>query len=301
MDLIKPIENKVSALSVKFDALLAEIREVKSILPIIKTVSANSSASSTPCSAVSTPSSRPARTQAPAPRKPRASAIRTKERLATFVSKPSNYKQKNQQQIRIPEPQRIQTTMTIQNDNAKYAEIIKRKSDQFINDRIRTNNVSNQVNNALLDPEPKTNCERSSTEPSNKEIAPEEPGLLPPKTRHQRRRNVKPTPVSIKGTAKNTEVTGVEVLRYLHGCYFKHDSTPENIISHLKSVCDDDQYTVEAIPSKRNTYRSFKIGIPTNIYDNFLTDSAWPLNTCINQWRPFLRPREPRAPNADAN
>lgn len=146
-------------------------------------------------------------------------------------------------------------------------------------------------NNSKINPTPGTSTADESYERSdNWEVV---------TNRKHRRRKHNTVPMSIKGSAKNTEVSGVEVRKYVHGCFFRKDSTPESIISHLKSIRDGFLYTVEQIPSKHDTYKSFKIGIPITVYDDFLTTTAWPINTCITEWRPFLRPRETKSPQTN--
>ncbi|KAJ2937516.1 hypothetical protein O0L34_g18661 [Tuta absoluta] len=97
----------------------------------------------------------------------------------------------------------------------------------------------------------------------------------------------------VKGAATNTPFGGFDVPRYVHGCFFSTSSTPENINNHLKSVHSAD-YTVEEIASKRDTYKSFKIGIPSSAYNKIMDPSVWPTHVTLSQWRPFLADRKNR-------
>ncbi|KAG7312342.1 hypothetical protein JYU34_001829 [Plutella xylostella] len=102
------------------------------------------------------------------------------------------------------------------------------------------------------------------------------------------RRKRKPSIAAIQGSAQNTTIKGVDVHKHLHGCFFKKSTKPEDVIEHLRGIHAEGQYTAELIASKRDTYASFKIGIPTSIFDKFTTAEAWPVNISISEWLPFL-------------
>lgn len=96
---------------------------------------------------------------------------------------------------------------------------------------------------------------------------------------------------SIIGTATDTNVSGIEMTKYLHACYFKTTTTQDDVINHLNQVKSNMNYTVEQITSKRDTYNSYKIGIPATFYNDFLSTSVWPVNISVSPWRPFLLSR----------
>ncbi|KAJ2943041.1 hypothetical protein O0L34_g15235 [Tuta absoluta] len=104
----------------------------------------------------------------------------------------------------------------------------------------------------------------------------------------------------IKGTATNTKLfSGVDLPKFVHGCYFNVDSTPDKLLEHLKSI-ESANYTVEKISSKHDTYKSYKIGIPSSIYDKIMDPNCWPLNIALNKWQPFLAKRGSKRQSDDS-
>lgn len=296
IDLLHPLEQKVSDLSAKLQEICNEMREIKSVIMTNKTDNStkvtqnavNNSATSTPASRHSTPSSRPAPATASAPRKQRAAAVRTKEKLAAMTKQPSKFKRLPAKKV-LPQIPTAKSEKCVSNEN-------NLNTDNGIINLQKTHEETQ--NNIVNDTTDNDQFELKTTSLTDQTANQEWETVT---SRQQRRRSRKIIPTSIKGSAKNTEVGGVEILKYLHGCFFKNDSTPENVISHLKSIRDGYHYTAELIPAKRNTYKSYKIGIPLSVYDDFLTTTAWPLNTCITEWQPFLRPRETRSPRTSQN
>lgn len=279
---LKPIEHSISEIYKKLDSLSSDISEIKSVIfansnessssKVVKNCKPTAPAQPVPITTnnTSTPTSRPAPTLPPT-RAQRSTAVRTKERLASQAKQSVRAKCRDK-----PPKDDLPQTMV----------------DDKIN--MTADNCANSL--TVID---------SLTEPIDSELEDLEPSIIPNKTtenvwetaqsRHSRRKSRKPA-VIIKGTATDTSLKGIIVHRYLHGCYFKNDTTPESVINHLKSIHDGVQYTVEKIPSKRDSYNSFKIGIPTGVYDKFLSTSVWPINTNISEWQPFLRRRETMSP-----
>lgn len=106
-----------------------------------------------------------------------------------------------------------------------------------------------------------------------------------------KRRRSKSKAKPIVGTATNTDISGIEMHKFLHACFFTTTTTPEDIKNYLSQVRTKQNYLVEQISSKRETYNSFKIGVPVSVYDDFLSGNAWPANVSVSPWQPFLHAR----------
>jgi hypothetical protein len=287
---LKPIELKISEIFTKIDGLNSELIQLKSVVllnndvssskVVTKDESADAHAPSTPVSTsnTTTPTSRPApaSTHAPA-RAQRPAAARTRERIAALAKQPLRAKRNDQ-------PAKHEPRQSMADKKVKMAQ----------NQSVKDVNIDESYQKPI-NTEPSSVASQETVPHSG---IPADNDYITYQSRHNRRKHRKST-VTIKGTATNSSIKGVAVYKFLHGCYFKKDTTPDTLINHLKSIYDDERYTVEKIQSKRDSYNSFKIGIPTAVYENFLSTTAWPINTYISEWRPFLRPRETQSPADD--
>ncbi|KAJ2948806.1 hypothetical protein O0L34_g8064 [Tuta absoluta] len=102
----------------------------------------------------------------------------------------------------------------------------------------------------------------------------------------------------VNGTATNTSLEGVEQMKYLHGCYFKNTTTNDDIVQYLKLQNSHANFNAKLITSKHDNYNSYKIGIPSTLYESYLSPAQWPVNIRISPWRPFLSNKERRQPTA---
>lgn len=290
---LKPFEQKLSVLFNKIDSLSSELCDLKTVILAKNIVdsskvvnnceqrAAHAPPTQISTSNSSTPTSRPAPAQAPS-RIQRPAATRTKEKIATQANQQKRTKRTDQPAKHEPQQSMAAakiTTNMLKTDNCSSSTL--NPTDISINNAL-SNDTSRTAGHdyRITDHEPQT-CDD---------------GFQPVQSRYQRRKNLKISAV-IKGTATDISLKGVEMHKYLHGCYFKTDTTPDSVINHLKSIHNGVQYTAEKIQSKRDTYNSFKIGIPAAVYEKFLSTSVWPVNTSISEWRPFLRPREAEPPS----
>lgn len=104
------------------------------------------------------------------------------------------------------------------------------------------------------------------------------------KVTHKRKKS---SNLLIKGCATDTNIDGVDMMKFVHGCFFNKNSSTDSVKIHLNNV-QTATYIVEHITSKRDDYKSYKIGIPSSVYEHFMSPSAWPVHVIIKQWQPFL-------------
>ncbi|KAJ2937424.1 hypothetical protein O0L34_g18612 [Tuta absoluta] len=277
---IKPIELKLHEICdklIKFNTKFnTEVHQIKSALCVLtaegskklvidhKLPNSTASASSTPESKRgTTPARHPARTQPPPniPKKQqRATAMRAKEKLKMQLTKRPLRGQPKDRPVDDPKEK-----MTV---NKKSVTNVINLIDISKNDSISSISTSSCTLNESMTKEHDASFSSVGNE------------TLKPITHHnewktvQRKRKHIKNPTVIKGSAKNTQIEGIQTYKFLHGCYFKTETTPDSIISHLKSIRDGNNYIVEQIPAKRATYNSYKIGIPTAVYEEFLETSA---------------------------
>ncbi|KAJ2937294.1 hypothetical protein O0L34_g19535 [Tuta absoluta] len=108
------------------------------------------------------------------------------------------------------------------------------------------------------------------------------------KARQRNNRRATSTSGIVSGSATNTHLEGIEQVKYLHACYFKKNTSADDLIGYLKSIKNECNFTAEIIPSKHDNYTSFKVGVPAAVYDALSKAAVWPINTRIAPWRPFL-------------
>lgn len=286
---LKPVEKKLDLIFAKLGEICNEIRDLKlstshrnneGSLPLVS--QHNNSANTTPVSSTaSTPTSRPSLTddRVPVPQKTqRVTALRAKEKLVAQTKRPP-----------------LQTKRPIQPAKQDPAPAITSNETKTDSPNIPTNQAQNKTFSSVL--------ASSITTPKQTEM---ETPMDDPQTEQNdwttvKNRRKSRKPLAIKGTATNTSIGGVDPQKYLHGCFFKKETTPESLISHLQQIHAGPQYIVEQIPSKHDSYNSFKIGVPKSVYDKFQLASAWPINTNITEWQPFLRPRAHKPPDGNEN
>lgn len=287
---LKPVEKKLDLIFAKLSEICNEIRNLKlsanhrdnegSLAPLVG--QHNNSASTTPVSsAASTPTRRPSLTddRVPVPQKTqRVTALRAKERLVVQTKRPPL------QTKRPIQPAKHDPAPTTSNE-AKT-----KTSSPNIPTLTQNKTFSSVLASSITTPK------QTDTETPMDDLQTKQNDWTTVKNRRKSRK-----PLAIKGTATNTSIGGVDPQKYLHGCFFKKETTPESLTSHLQQIHACPDYIVEQIPSKHDTYKSFKIGVPKSVYDKFQLASAWPINTNITEWQPFLRPRAHKPPDGKDN
>ncbi|XP_028167839.1 uncharacterized protein LOC114358153 isoform X2 [Ostrinia furnacalis] len=102
---------------------------------------------------------------------------------------------------------------------------------------------------------------------------------------------------SLPGVLRGTAVPGATSLcaaerwRYLHLYYVQEGTTVEQVRTHLKSICDSDICTVEAL-KPRGRYASFKLGVPAKYAENVMSSNNWAEDICVKPWRQSFRVKE---------
>lgn len=105
----------------------------------------------------------------------------------------------------------------------------------------------------------------------------------------KKRHNKSPKDV-IRGSATSglTQLEAAERVRYMHLYYVKVDTTEEQVLDHLKSIVNSEEYTVECLKARGN-YSSFKLGVPSRLENCVMSSEHWPENICIKPWRQNFR------------
>lgn len=284
---LKPLDEKINDICSRISQISDEIRELKSVVSNSNSDGSTkpgsySEAVTTPASSTkSTPASRPSLTAA-AQREKRTTAIRAKEKISTQANRPTRPTSLQ----RRGQPAKIELS-------SQHTPTDKKK---IITDKIITTDAtpltSNSNQTTAIEKNTTTVTPTSIPTTPTTDVATENGEQWITVTKRQPRKSS-----AIRGSATNTGIQGIERYTYLHGCYFKTETTTDSLIDHLKKVDGGLQYIVEKIPSKHDTYTSFKIGIPAASIEKFMATDVWPLNTNISKWRPFLLPRPNRPPD----
>lgn len=96
----------------------------------------------------------------------------------------------------------------------------------------------------------------------------------------KKRHNKSPKDV-IRGSATSglTQLEAAERVRYMHLYYVKIGTTEEQVLDHLKSIVNSEEYTVESLKARGN-YSSFKLGVPSRLENCVMSSEHWPENIC---------------------
>lgn len=95
--------------------------------------------------------------------------------------------------------------------------------------------------------------------------------------------------------AGSTQLEASEWLRRIHLFYVKEGTTENQIKSHLKSITGSEGIEVKTL-KPRGPYASFKLSVPSNLFDQVMAPESWPLNVCVKPWtQPFRRREENQA------
>lgn len=108
--------------------------------------------------------------------------------------------------------------------------------------------------------------------------------------RRKRQRTSVLTSSVLRGTAV-PGVTGLQASerwKYLHLFYVRQGTQVDQVLVHLKSICNEAVCTVEALKSRGN-YASFKIGTPSRLVEAILEPRNWTADICIKPWRQNFR------------
>lgn len=81
-----------------------------------------------------------------------------------------------------------------------------------------------------------------------------------------------------------TTLQAVERRRYFH--LWNMRSGLEEVQAYLQQVCAPESGTVDALKPKGD-YKSYKIGVPADLYDKCFSVNMWPDNARVKPWIPF--------------
>lgn len=98
-----------------------------------------------------------------------------------------------------------------------------------------------------------------------------------------------------RGTAEasSAQLEASERLRYIHLFYLKLGTTEEQVKSHVKSIIGSDSINVERLKS-RGQYASFKLTVPSSLYEQIMAPETWPMNVCVKPWQRSFRQKNER-------
>ncbi|KAI5640060.1 hypothetical protein NE865_07474 [Phthorimaea operculella] len=102
---------------------------------------------------------------------------------------------------------------------------------------------------------------------------------------------------SVSGVMRGTAppelsiIEAAERQRYIHLCYVKAGTTDEQVRSYLVSICNSDKCTVQALRA-RGDYASFKLGVPSHLFDTVMAPSNWAKDICIKPWSQNFRAKD---------
>lgn len=94
----------------------------------------------------------------------------------------------------------------------------------------------------------------------------------------------------LRGTAApgTTKLEASERQRDLHLFYVKLGTTEDQVKEHLKSVTGSEACKVESLKA-RGPYASFKLRVPSKLYERILAPEIWPEDVCIKPWHRSFR------------
>lgn len=109
--------------------------------------------------------------------------------------------------------------------------------------------------------------------------------------KRKRTRNVMGRATRGSAVAGSTQLEASEWLRRIHLFYVKQGTTDDQVKSHLKSITGSEGIKVESLKS-RGPYASFKLTVPTTLYNQVMASESWPLNVCVKPWSQSFRRRD---------
>ncbi|KAJ8729821.1 hypothetical protein PYW07_016859 [Mythimna separata] len=104
------------------------------------------------------------------------------------------------------------------------------------------------------------------------------------------RRNRRSLENVVRGTAvpESSSLLAAERKSYLHLYYVKVGTTVDQVTAHLKTICNDDICSAEAL-KPRGDYASFKLTVPTKHVNMYMSPENWVEDVCIKPWRSGFR------------
>ncbi|CAH2096625.1 unnamed protein product [Euphydryas editha] len=87
-------------------------------------------------------------------------------------------------------------------------------------------------------------------------------------------------------------LSAAERKSYLHLYYVQTGTTTEQVVAHLRKICDNDTCSAEALKS-RGDYASFKLTVPAKNRDKYMKPEHWAEDVHIKPWRSgFRKPQQ---------
>lgn len=105
----------------------------------------------------------------------------------------------------------------------------------------------------------------------------------------------KPIQGVVRGSGKQSEslplLVAAEQPRYIHLYYVQVGTLSESVKEYVDIITGTKTCHVETLKA-RGQYASFKIGVPSSLYETVMTPDKWPENVCIKPWtKNFYRPK----------
>ncbi|KAJ2939920.1 hypothetical protein O0L34_g6626 [Tuta absoluta] len=72
--------------------------------------------------------------------------------------------------------------------------------------------------------------------------------------------------------------------KHIHACYFKPETTPESLTTHLKNNCPVDDISVTKLKLKHQHYASFVVTVQSEYFEILMNPVLWPAETRISEW-----------------
>lgn len=98
----------------------------------------------------------------------------------------------------------------------------------------------------------------------------------------------------LRGSAPANEslpqLMAAEQQRYIHLCYVQMGTSDQQVKDYVNAITGAGTCSVESLKA-RGQYASFKIGVPTTLYDSVMEPEKWPINVCIKPWSTNFRLR----------
>ncbi|KAI8439210.1 hypothetical protein MSG28_013056 [Choristoneura fumiferana] len=109
-----------------------------------------------------------------------------------------------------------------------------------------------------------------------------------------RNRKIRLSSVRCTAGPEVTSLKAVEIRKYVH--LWNMMSGVDDIRAYMQTLCPGKGFTVEELKA-RGDYKSYKIGVPCELYEKCLSPEVWPENARVKAWL-FRRPQDSGAASA---
>lgn len=109
----------------------------------------------------------------------------------------------------------------------------------------------------------------------------------------------------VMGRRQQDQLRTVERTKKLHTCFFKPDTLPGAILSHMESISAETGFEVLKLKLRHERYASFIVTVPESLLQLFMEPESWPEGTEVREWFPrgagraTYNNRRPNTPGQD--